>query len=93
MAEGIRGPGPAGGAGGAARVARRGWWRYWQIVPIAVMMWALDAVDSFRGGTQAAGLAHAPGINRASDAIGGSAGQVMNQWTSAHPLAAVPATA
>jgi hypothetical protein len=56
-------------------------------------MWALDAVDSFRSGTQSAGIAHAPVIGRASDAIGGSFGQVMNQWTSAHPLAAVPATA
>lgn len=94
MAEAIRGPGPAGGAGGATRAAHRGWWRrYWQIVPIAVVMWALDAVDSFRGGTQSAGLAHADVISRASDAMGGSIGQVMNQWTSAHPLAAVPATA
>ena len=67
--------------------------RYWQIVPLAVVLWALDAADKFRGGAQVAGLAHAPVINQASDALGGAIAKVMNQWTSSHPLAAVPATA
>jgi len=67
--------------------------RYWQIVPLAAVLWALDAVDKFRGGAQVAGLAHAPVINQASDALGGAIAKVMNQWTSSHPLAAAPATA
>ena len=73
--------------------ARRGWRRYWQIVPLAVVLWALDAVDKFRAGTQAAGLLHAPVINDISDRLGGSVAVVMNRWTSTHPLAAAPATA
>src|SRR5215813_3022049 len=67
--------------------------RYWQIMPLAVVLWALDAVDKFRGGAQAAGLAHAPVIDQASGLIGGAIAKVMNQWTSSHPLAAAPATA
>lgn len=73
--------------------ARRGWRRYWQIVPLAVVLWALDAVDKFRAGTQTAGLLHAPVMNDISDRIGGSVAVVMNRWTSTHPLAAAPATA
>jgi len=73
--------------------ARRGWRRYWQIVPLAVVLWALDAVDKFRAGTQASGLLHASVINDISDRLGGSVAVVMNRWTSTHPLAAAPATA
>jgi len=67
--------------------------RYWQIMPLAVVLWALDAVDKFRDGAQAAGLTHAPVIDQASGPIGGAIAKVMNQWTSSHPLAAAPATA
>ncbi len=74
-------------------IATRGWRRYWQIVPLAVVLWALDAVDKFRAGTQAAGLLHAPVINDISDRLGGSVAVLMNRWTSTHPLAAAPATA
>src|SRR5262245_66073547 len=78
----------------APAVARRpGWRRYWQIVPLAVVLWALDAVDKFRAGAQAAGLLHAPVINDLSGRLGGSVAVVMNRWTSTHPLAAAPATA
>src|SRR5262249_53162344 len=72
--------------------ARRGWRQYWQIVPLAVVLWALDAVDKFRAGAQAAGLLHAPVINDLSGRLGGSVAVVMNRWTSTDPLAA-PATA
>jgi len=84
-------PRPAPAPSPAAR--RRALRRYWQIVPLAVVLWALDAVDKFRAGAQSAGLAHAPVINHASDALGGTIAKVMNQWTSSHPLAAAPATA
>ena len=73
--------------------AQRAWRQYWQIIPLAVVLWALDAVDKFRAGAQAAGLLHAPVINDIGDQLGGSAAAVMNRWTSTHPLAAVPATA
>jgi len=73
--------------------ARRGWHQYWQIIPLAVVLWALDAVDKFRAGAQAAGLLHAPVINDLSGRLSGSVAVVMNQWTSTHPLAAAPATA
>src|SRR5215472_15678356 len=84
-------PRPAPAPSPAAR--RRALRRYWQIVPLAVVLWALDAVDKFRAGAQAAGLLHASVINDISDRLGGWAAVVMNRWTSTHPLAAVPATA
>ena len=95
---------PAAQAGGQAAASppapasarasvRRGWRRYAQLVPVAVVLWALDAVDKFRAGAQAAGLAHAPAIDHASQALGGHVPIVVNQWTSSHPLAAAPATA
>src|SRR5262249_21370004 len=73
--------------------APRGWRQYWQIVPLAGVLWALDAVDKFRAGAQAAGLLHAPVINDLSGRLSGSVAVVMNQWTSTHPQAAAPATA
>jgi hypothetical protein len=69
-----------------------GWRRYAQLVPVAVLLWALDAVDKFRAGVQAAGLLHAVAINHISDRIGGSAAMVMNRWLAIHPLPAGAAT-
>ncbi len=37
----------------------RPWRDYWQLVPIALLAYALVAVERFRRGAQAAGLAHA----------------------------------
>jgi len=73
--------------------APRGWRQYWQIVPLAGVLWALDAVDKFRAGAQAAGLLHAPVINDLSGRLSGSVAVVVNQRTSTHPQAAAPATA
>src|SRR5215470_19117409 len=73
--------------------AQRGWRQYWQIIPLAVVLWALDAVDKFRAGAQAAGLLHAPVINDLSGGLSGSVALVVNQRTSTHPQAAAPATA
>src|SRR5215831_16624423 len=77
----------------APAVARRpGWRRYAQMVPLAVVLWGLDAVDKFRAGAQAAGLLHAVAIDRISDRIGGTAAIVMNRWLAVHPLLAGAAT-
>jgi len=54
---------PAAWAAGraASRAARRPWRDYWQLVPVALLMCALVAVDRFRRGAQAAGLVNAGG--------------------------------
>lgn len=78
--------------GDLARAVRgRGLRRYLQIVPIAVVLWALDALDRFRGGAQAAGLRHAPVIVTISRHLGEGVTLVMNHWLVAHPLAAAAA--
>ena len=75
-------------------VARRpGWRKYAQLVPVAILLWALDAVDRFRAGAQATGLLHAAVIDRISDRAGGTAALVMNRWLAAHPLPAGAAAA
>ena len=63
------------------------------MVPLAIVLWGLDAVDKFRAGSQAAGLLHAVAIDRISDLIGGTAAMVMNRWLAIHPLLAGAATA
>jgi hypothetical protein len=76
-----------------ARAARpRPWRDYWQLVPVALLMYALVAVDRFRRGAQAAGLAHAVTINRLSRPVGGGAALAMNHWL-IHPVLAAAAAA
>jgi len=55
--------------------APRLWRQYWQIIPLAVVLWTLDAVDKFRAGAQAAGLLHARVINDLSGRLSTGAGQ------------------
>jgi len=78
----------------APAVARRpGWRRYVQMVPLAIVLWGLDAVDKFRAGAQAAGMLHAVTIDRISDRIGGTTAIAMDRWLAIHPLLAGAATA
>jgi len=78
----------------AARAARRRPWRdYWQLVPVALLMYALVAVDRFRHGAQAAGLVNAVTINKLSRPIGGGAALAMNHWLIHHPVPAAAAAA
>src|SRR5262249_4039276 len=70
---------------------RRGGWRYLQIAPVAIALWALDAVDKFRAGVQADGLRHAATIDVISDHAGGGVAMSMNHWVSGHPLASAAA--
>lgn len=56
-------------------------------------MWALDAVDRFRRGAEAAGLVNAVTINRISRPIGCGAALVMNRWLTGHPVPAAAAAA
>jgi hypothetical protein len=63
------------------------------MIPLAVVLWGLDAVDKFRAGAQAAGMLHAGAIDRISDRLGGTAAIVMNRWLAVHPLLAGAATA
>jgi hypothetical protein len=77
-----------------ARAARpRPWRDYWQLVPVALLMYALMAVDRFRRGAQAAGLVNAVTINRLSRPVGGGAALAMNHWLIHHPVPAAAAAA
>jgi len=94
----IRRPAPA--AGGAARPARgwrlattlrrawsrHGFLRYAQIIPVGLVLWGLDALDKFRAGAAAAGLAHAPVVSAISDQLGGGFAEPLNDWLAAHPV-------
>ena len=76
-----------------ARAARpRPWRDHWQLVPVALLMYALVAVDRFRRGAQAAGLVHAVTINRLSRPVGGAA-LAMNHWLIHHLVPAAAAAA
>jgi hypothetical protein len=95
----IRRPAPAAG-GGAARPARgwhlgtalrrawsrHGFLRYAQIIPVGLVLWGLDALDKFRAGAAAAGLAHAPVVAAISDQLGGGFAEPLNDWLAAHPV-------
>jgi hypothetical protein len=75
----------------AARAAGRG---YWRLAPVALLMYALAAVDRFRRSAQAAGLVNAVAINRLSRPAGGGAALAMNRWLAHHPVpAAAPGPA
>ena len=63
------------------------------MVPLAIVLWGLDAVDKFRAGAQAAGMLHAVTIDRISDRIGGTTAIAMDRWLAIHPLLAGAATA
>lgn len=65
--------------------------RYLQIIPVALLLWATDAVDRFRASAQGAGLAHAPVVNGISAELGGRFALDMNRWLDTHPLAATAA--
>jgi hypothetical protein len=71
-----------------ALVRRHGWLRYLQIIPVGLALWGTDAIDRFRAGAQAAGLAHAAVVNTVSVQLGGRLAMVMNQWLASHPVAA-----
>jgi len=65
--------------------------RYLQIIPVGLLLWATDAVDRFRVGAQAAGLAHGPVVNNISAGLGGGFALGINGWLAAHPLVATAA--
>jgi hypothetical protein len=79
--------------GPAPAQAARPWRDYWQLVPVALLMYALVAIDRFRRGAQAAGLVNAVTINRLSRPIGGRAALAMNHWLTGHPVPAAAAAA
>jgi hypothetical protein len=72
--------------------AARPWRGYWQLAPVALLMYALVAVDRFRHGAQAAGLVNAVTINRLSRPIGGSGSRASGQLPPGSPAALPPVT-
>jgi hypothetical protein len=65
--------------------------RYVQIVFVAVVLWAMDAVGQLHAGAQAVGLKHATAIVSIGRDLGDGVAVMMNHWLAAHPLAAVAA--
>jgi len=65
-------------------IRRAGGLRYLQVIPVAVLLWALDAVDRFRGGARAAGLAHAGVVSEMSSLAGGAVALPVNHWLAGH---------
>ncbi|HEY7361023.1 MAG TPA: phosphatase PAP2 family protein [Streptosporangiaceae bacterium] len=66
--------------------SRHGFLRYAQIIPVGLVLWGLDALDKFRAGAAAAGLAHAPVVAAISDQLGGGFAEPLNDWLAAHPV-------
>ena len=62
--------------------------RYLQVLPVAVVLWALNAVDQFRAGAQVAGLRHAVVVSQVSQHLGDAITQPMNHWLAAHTVLA-----
>jgi hypothetical protein len=56
-------------------------------VPVALLLWATDAVDRFRAGAAPAGLRNAIAVNAISRELGGGFAMQMNAWLTVHPLA------
>jgi hypothetical protein len=73
-----------------AAKARHGFLRFAQIIPIALLLWATDAVDRFRAGAAAAGWKNAHIVATISRQLGGDLASQWNSWLAAHAL---PATA
>jgi hypothetical protein len=67
-------------------MARHASLRYLQIVPIAFMLWGLDAVDRFRGGAAATGFRNALVVDSISRQLDGGFAHDMNDWLLGHPL-------
>jgi hypothetical protein len=82
-------PTPPGRPGRRALAGLR---RYWQVIPVAVVLWAMTAVDQFRGGARSAGLHNAVAVDMVSRDIGGAFALPMNEWLAAHAGIAVLAT-
>jgi len=86
-----RGP-PRGTAQPRSRpLLKAGPWRYLQIVFVAIVLWAMDAVAQFHLRAQAAGLKHAAAVVSIGRDLGDGVAVMMNHWLAAHPLAAAAA--
>jgi hypothetical protein len=66
--------------------ARHPFLRYLQIAPVAVLLWATDAVDRFRAGAAPAGLRNANTVVAISYQLGGGFARQMNAWLAVHPI-------
>jgi hypothetical protein len=73
-----------------AAKARHQFLRYVQIIPVALVLWATDAVDRFRPGAATAGLHNALTADTISRQLGGGSAAQWSAWLAGHPL---PATA
>ena len=74
-----------------AAKARYGLLRYAQIIPVALLLWATDAVDKFRAGAAGAGLRNALEVVTISRQLGGEFTAGWNAWLAGHPLPALAA--
>jgi hypothetical protein len=58
--------------------------RYLQIIPVAIILWALDDAVRFRADAAIDGIRNAPVVNTISSELGGSFARAWNSWLSLH---------
>ena len=69
----------------------RSGWRYAQIIPVGLLLWALDDADRFRVGAASAGMRNAVVVDAISRKLGGWVAGPMNDWLANHPGAGAAA--
>jgi hypothetical protein len=79
-------------SGWRALTARYGFLRYVQVIPVALLLWATDAVDRFRPDVAAAGMRNALSAATVSRQLGGQFMVGWNTWLSGHVLPAMAAS-
>src|SRR5215469_2020816 len=65
--------------------ARHSSLRYWQIIPVALVLWGSDVLDRFRSGAEAVGLKNALIVEHISQQLGGAFAERVNDWLHFHP--------
>jgi hypothetical protein len=69
-----------------AAVIRHPALRYLQIIPVALVLWGLDAAVMFRAGADVAGMRDAPVVDQISGELGGGFARQWNGWLLGHSI-------
>ena len=69
-----------------AAVIRHPALRYLQIIPVALVLWGLDAAVMFRAGADVTGMRDAPVVDQISGELGGGFARQWNGWLLGHSI-------
>ena len=69
-----------------AAVTRHPALRYLQIIPVALVLWGLDAAVMFRSGADVTGMRAAPVVAQISGELGGAFARPWNDWLLGHSI-------